>query len=241
MSVMDYDAELQRYHEVLRHAWDIRADDRVLDIGCGAGQTTRDAGRLAHAGHVLGVDTRTVERAEGNVAFVRSDAQVHPFAPDSFDVAISRFGTMFFADPVAAFTNIGRALRPGGRLVMLVWQAPERNEWDVEIHRSLGARQERSAAFSLADPAVVEELLTAAGFAGIAVTGVEEPVFYGPDVDAAVEWVRGFTSTKELLTTPDAEARLGATMAAHRGPDGVWFGSAAWLVTAGRAGPRGRA
>ena len=231
MSVMDYDAELQRYHEVLRQAWDIRADDHVLDIGCGAGQTTRDAARLAPAGHVLGVDTRTVERADGNIAFVRADAQVYRFPADHFDVAISRFGTMFFADPVAAFTNIRRALRPGGRLVMLVWQAPERNEWDVEIHRALDARQQRSAAFSLADPPFVEAILTAAGFADIALTGVEQPVYYGPDVNAALEWVSGFASTKGLLMTP----QLAETMAAHRGADGVWFDSAAWLVTACRA------
>ena len=67
------------------------------------------------------------------------DAQVHRFPPESFDLAISRFGAMFFDDPVAAFANIARALRPAGRLVMMVWQARERNEWDVAIHRSLGA------------------------------------------------------------------------------------------------------
>src|SRR5690242_1031899 len=120
---MDYDTELRRYQDALRRAWDIRPGDRVLDIGCGAGQTTRDAARLASS--VLGVDALApaIERARRlaedlpNVRFELGDAQVHGFAPADFDVAISRFGTMFFADPVAAFTNIGRALRPAGRLV----------------------------------------------------------------------------------------------------------------------------
>jgi SAM-dependent methyltransferase len=244
---MDYDAELRCYQQVLRRAWDIQRDDRVLDIGCGAGQTTRDAARLASS--VLGVDTSAaaIERgrrlAEGlpNVRFELGDAQVYGFARAHFDVAISRFGTMFFADPVAAFTNIGSALRPGGRLVMLVWQAPERNDWHIAIHRVLGARSQGAGAFSLGDPPTVRSVLTAAGFTGIALTGVEEPVYYGPDVDSALDWVRGFTCTRELLTTDDALARLRETMAAHLRADGIWFDAAAWLVTAGRAEPRGRA
>ena len=244
---MDYDTELRRYQDALRRAWDIRPGDRVLDIGCGAGQTTRDAARLASS--VLGVDALApaIERARRlaedlpNVRFELGDAQVHGFAPADFDVAISRFGTMFFADPVAAFTNIGRALRPAGRLVMLVWQAPERNEWHVAIHRALGARSDGAGAFSLGDPTTVHRVLSAAGFGDIAVTGVEEPVYYGPDVDSALDWVRGFTCTRELLTTDDALTRLRETMAAHARAGGIWFDAAAWLVTACRAEPRGRA
>jgi ubiquinone/menaquinone biosynthesis C-methylase UbiE len=130
--LFDYDSELGRYHERLRAAADVRTADRVLDIGCGTGQTTRDAARSAPSGSALGVDVSgpMVERARRlseqagirNVSFERADAQVHPFAPESFTLGISRFGTMFFADPVAAFANLGRALRPGARLVQLVWQ-----------------------------------------------------------------------------------------------------------------------
>ena len=76
-----------------------------------------------------------------NVTFEHANAQVHRFPPERFDLAISRFGTMFFGDPVAAFANIRRALRPAGRLVMMVWQAHERNEWDVAIDQSLGAAE----------------------------------------------------------------------------------------------------
>ena len=223
--------------------------------GCGTGQTTREAARTAQAGSAFGVDVsapaieraRELARADGlsNVTFERADAQAHRFPPERFDLAISRFGTMFFGDPVAAFANIRRALRPAGRLVMMVWQAHERNEWDVAICQSLGAAEgpvagvcEGPDAFSLADPPTVQEILQAAGFAGVAFTDVCEPVCYGPDVAAALDWVRGFTSTSQVLKRldPAAEARaverLREALAAHLGDDGVWFNSRAWIVTA---------
>ena len=198
-----YDAELRLHNEVLRQACGVQIHDHVLDIGCGTGQTTRQAARTAQAGSALGVDisARAIERARelaraegvGNVTFERADAQVHRFPPERFDLGISRFGTMFFGDPGAAFANIGRSLRPAGRLVMMVWQAPERNEWDVVIRRSLDGPQGPVAAasagpdpFSLADPPAVEELLEAAGFADVIFTDVHEPVYYGPDVAAAL-------------------------------------------------------
>src|SRR4029453_13716019 len=117
-------------------------------MGCGTGQTTRQAARTAWAGSALGVDVSApaIERARElaraqrlrNVAFERADAAACRFPEERFDGAIRRFGTMFFNDPAAAFTNIGRALRPAGRLVMIVWQAHERNEWDIAIRQALG-------------------------------------------------------------------------------------------------------
>lgn len=154
---------------------------------------------------------------------------------------------MFFDDPVAAFANVGRALRPAGRLVMLVWQAPERNEWDVTIRRSLrgsggpvAVAAEGPDPFSLADPPTVDGTLQAAGFVGVTFTDVHEPVYYGPDVPAALAWVRGFTATNDVLQRlgPVAAARalgrLREALAAHAGDDGVWFASRAWIVTARR-------
>src|SRR5262245_60400322 len=175
-----YDAELRRHHEVLRRACGVHRDDRVLDIGCGTGQTTRAAAHTAQAGSALGVDisTHAIERARelaraeglGNVTFERADAQVHRFPSEHFDVAISRFGTMFFDDHVAAFANIARALRPAGRLVMMVWQASERNAWDVAIQEALAepAGHVGPDPFSLADPPTVTRTLAGAGFADIA-------------------------------------------------------------------------
>jgi len=249
---VDFDAELRLHDEVLRRTCNIRADDRVLDIGCGTGRTTRDAARSAGKGSALGVDisasmierARELARAESvhNVAFEQGDAQVHHFPKDSFDLAISRFGTMFFDDPDAAFTNIAVALRSAGRLVMMVWQEHEHNEWSVVIEGALGREgspvpaPEAREPFSLADQDTVEAILGAAGFGAATFTDVHEPVYYGPDVAAALEWVGGFSSTRELLMrlgAADAERaleRLREALAVHASDRGVWLDSRAWIV-----------
>jgi len=250
--VTTYDAELRRHNEVLRQACGVQSHDHVLDIGCGAGQTTREAARAAHSGSAVGVDVSApaIERArelactEGirNITFECASAEVYRFPQERFDVAISRFGTMFFDDPVAAFANISRALRPAGRLAMMVWQAGEHNEWEVTIRHSLGATVPSGLPdpFSLADPPAVTEILESAGFVDVTFTDVSEPVYYGPDVDAAMDWVRGFTCTGEVLRRLDpaaaerALARLRAALAAHLSDDGVRFNSRAWMVTARR-------
>jgi ubiquinone/menaquinone biosynthesis C-methylase UbiE len=256
-NMIDYDAELRLHNEVLRRAYALRQGDHVLDIGCGSGQTTREAARMAPDGSAVGIDTsaemidraRELTEAEGlrNVTFLRADAQVHPFPSARFDVAISRFGTMFFRDVGVAFANIARSLRSAGRLVMMVWQAHEHNEWSVEIEQSLAGREEarpRAEAeldpFSLAGPDTVVRTLDAAGFADVTFTGVHEPVYYGPDVATALDWVRGFARTNEVLTSLDpassqrALERLRETLVAHAGADGVWFDSRAWIVSARR-------
>jgi SAM-dependent methyltransferase len=246
--VIDYDSELRSHYPHLRAAAAIAARERVLDVGCGAGESTRDAARAAAPAPVLGIDVSEAllaqarERSEGihNVSYVLADAETHPFGEGEFDVAISRFGTMFFADPGAAFSNIARALRPGGRLVMLVWQAYERNMWVTEVDRAVGAPPGSSEAFSLGDPDTVRRLL--AGFDDIGFDEVHEPVFYGPDAAAAVEFVSAFQSTHDALAAmgPDearaARDRLHALMDSHRTPDhGVALDSRAWIVTARRA------
>ncbi len=262
---MTYDDELQRHNVVLSRAADVRAHEHVLDIGCGTGQTTRQAAARASAGSALGVDVSATAieragraaRAQGlrNVTFEQADAQTHAFAQGHFDLVISRFGTMFFADPIAAFTNIGRALRPGGRLAMTVWQSSDRNAWDVAIRRALAFGPEPTAGaadgtasspgrgpdpFSLAEPPTVEQILQTSGFAGVSLVEVREPVYYGPDVDTALAWVRGFTSTREALkgldptATTGALERLRSALRARLGDDGVWFDSRAWIVTARR-------
>jgi ubiquinone/menaquinone biosynthesis C-methylase UbiE len=256
-SPFGYDSELQLHNQALLRACGIQPPDHVLDIGCGTGQTTRQAARTAQAGSALGVDisapaierARELARAEGlgNVTFEHASAQVHRFPQERFDLATSRFGTMFFDDPGAAFANIGRALHHAGRLVMMVWQHPEHNEWDVAIRQSLGATEGPVASpcagsdpFSLADPPTVKQLLGAAGFTDITFTDVHEPVYYGPDVTTALDWVRGFTYTSEVLERLDPAAaaraleRLRETLAAHLSDHGVWFGSRAWIITARR-------
>lgn len=245
-----YDAELRRHDERFRAVLDIGPRDRVLDIGCGAGQSTRYAARAAMEGSVLGVDVseellqaarrRCAEDGLRNIAFERGDAQIHDFPPAHFDLCISRFGTMFFADPAAAFANIGRAMRPGARLALLVWQARERNEWATAIQSALAPQSApaAAAAFSLADPATVEGILAAAGFASVAFADVHEPAFYGANADAAYEAVVGLFVRPEALADAESDGtlrRLRALVDAHSTPDGVLFDSRAWIVTARKA------
>lgn len=250
--LFDYDAELRRLSELFRAAAQVGPGDRVLDVGCGAGQSTREAARAAVTGSVVGVDVSSsmLERARrlsadqglANVSYQRADAQVHHFPPAWFDLCISRFGTMFFADPVAAFTNIGRALRPAARLVLMVWQERERNEWAGAIRQSLTATATPHGPdpFSLADPTETERILTAAGFAEVTFTDVHEPVYYGPDSAAALDAVLRLSEFKDLLANLDtvaaerARTRLRATFDAHHTGDGVYFDSRAWIVTARR-------
>lgn len=246
-----YDAELRRHDERFRAALKIDPRDRVLDIGCGAGESSREAGRAAAAGSVLGVDVsedmlriarhRSAKEGLRNVVFEQGDAQVQAFPASHFDLCISRFGAMFFADPVAAFANIGRAMRPGGRLVLLVWQGREQNEWATAIQGALAPQEARSAnipaAFSLGDRAVTTSLLTQAGFVSIDFADVHEPVFYGPNVDAAHEAIVELFLAKDAPETTRTAAlqRLRTLLEAHLTADGVLFDSRAWIVSARRA------
>ncbi len=253
--MIDYDSELRRHHHALLRALDVRRRDRVLDIGCGAGQTTRDAARMANDGRVLGIDTAehalrharrlTLVAGLGNVHYVCGDAARHPFPPASVDVAISRFGTMFFTDPVPAFTSIRGALRPGARLVMMVWQPAQWNPWAIAIHRALVGDEAASpalpsgpSAFSLGDVHTAEGILRAAAFTDVAFEEVREPVYYGPDVERALELVSRFSTVTGALESQPASdrertvGRLRDLMAAHLTRDGVWFDSRAWIVTA---------
>jgi SAM-dependent methyltransferase len=251
-----YDAELRRHNEHFRLATGIVPGNRVLDVGCGAGQSTREAARAAVAGTVLGVDVsakqleraRRLAAAEGlrNVTYELADAEVHDFRPDDFDAVISRFGTMFFRNPVAAFRNLARASRRDGRLVMMVWQAAERNEWAMAIHRSLAADGTAPGGdpaqdpFSLGDPSTVAAILQDAGFGDTAFLDVHEPVYYGPDVETAYGIVRSMKGTSDLLAplgARDAERaleRLRAVIGAHATSEGVLFDSRAWIVRARR-------
>lgn len=247
--VFDYDAELRLHNEHLRTAARVGPRDRVLDVGCGTGLTTREAARDATEGGATGVDisARMVDRARqlaadegpGNVTFEHADVQTHDFPPQSFDLCISRFGTMFFADPHAAFSNVRRALRPGGRLVMIVWQSQDLNEW-VPALRQPGvgpASADGPGMFSLADPVLTERMLRTAGFSNTAFAEVDEPVYYGRDATAALDAVRSLWTDRALADLDPATAeraldRLGNYLDAHARGSGVWLDSRAWIVSA---------
>jgi SAM-dependent methyltransferase len=253
--MFDYDAELRRYHPHLMAAADIDSDARVLDIGCGAGQTTRAAARAAAGGQATGIDisapmlaqARRLIDLEGlaNVTYECGDAQVHPLPTGRFTSGISRFGTMFFADPSAAFANIAEALCPGARFTQLVWQDGDRQEWLVAIQQalankpSLRADTVEGAAFSMADPAKVDAILTGAGFIDVSLASVREPVCYGTDTASALHAIQSLGMTEPALHDLDKTAADRAlsrlrTVLDARNDNGVWFNSAAWLVTARR-------
>ena len=250
-----YDVELRAHHEHLRAAYGIGRGDEILDIGCGTGLTTREAARAAAPGRVVGVDVseRMLERARAltarerleNVSYELGDAQVSRFDPERFDVVISRFGTMFFSEPVAAFANIASALRSRGRLVWLVWQRRGLNEWALAIDAALGNTGEVSPPaadpFSLGDAGATTEMLGHAGFEAVRFEDVHEPVLYGHDVDAALEFVCGFQDVSAALAgmSRDEAAlavdRLRETLEDHYDHDqGVAFDSRSWLVAARR-------
>lgn len=248
-----FERSLAGYEEAFLSAGRIEPDSRVLDVGCGTGGSTLDAARLAADGSALGVDLSSAmldvarRRAEqeriGNVAFLQADAQVHPFAPESFDVAIARTSAMFFADKAAAFANIGRALRPGGRLVLLVWQPVPANEWFREIGAALAAGRARPELppdgphpFSLSDPARTRSQLAAGGFVEVQVDAVSHPMRFGDEADDTLAFLLGQLGW--MLEGLDESGRrravddLRALLRVHEGPDGVTFGSACWLVRA---------
>ncbi|MGY1780641.1 class I SAM-dependent methyltransferase [Geodermatophilus sp. SYSU D01036] len=256
-----FDRAVAGFDAALFDAAAIGPADRVLDVGCGTGGTTRAAARRAPAGAVLGVDLsaamlavarrRAAEEGLSHVDFVQVDAQVHPFPPRTFDVAISRTAAMFFADRVAALANVGRALVPGGRLSLLVWQPPERNEWFLELTGALAAGRQLPTPppdaphpFTLADPAVAREVVSAAGYTDITVEGIDGVMDLGGDRPGAHDFVLGLLGW--MLEGLDRDARdravgvLRRSVDAHSGPDGVRFGAAVWLLAARRTGTPGR-
>jgi SAM-dependent methyltransferase len=248
-----FERALDAYDEAFFDAAALAVDHRVLDVGCGTGKTTRQAARAASGGSALGVDlssamlevARQRAAAEGlsNVTFEQADAQIHAFAPARFDVAIGRTSAMFFGNRVAALTNIGRALRRGGRLVLLTWQGPAGNEWIREFSGALAASRDlpgpppdAPGPFTLADPDVIRSVLTASGYTDIAVDGRNEPMWFGADTDDAYQLILGLMGwmLEGLDERGKARARdaLRTTIAAHDTGDGVLYESAAWITTA---------
>jgi SAM-dependent methyltransferase len=252
-----HDVALTRFNAALADAAAIATTERVLDVGCGCGQSTRDAARAASQGRALGVDLsmpmleRARERAAGegltNVSFVQGDAQVHEFDRGAFDVVISRFGAMFFADPVAAYANIGTALHPDARLALVVWMPLDQNEWlsvireALAMGRTLPAPQTGSPGpFGLAEPGYVQTVLESAGYTGVGFDEFRSAIEVGSDPDDAFAFVSALPPVlgmvEELDDTDTARAfdRLRATLTEHATPEGVQLGAAAWVVTARR-------
>jgi ubiquinone/menaquinone biosynthesis C-methylase UbiE len=256
-----YDAMNSGFNEPVLAAASIGESDHVLDIGCGNGQITRLAARRAPRGRAVGVDlsapmlerarAAAVEEAIANVTFEQGDAQVHLFPHDAFDVAVSRFGIMFFADPVAAFTNIGHALRPEGRLAFICMQSADAGEDFARALRPLyallaerspagGSGDQRQGPASLADPDRIHHVLTGAGFTGVTHEDVTAPMIFGRDATDAARFIFDMGPMRFNLREADPRAVTRAreavadNLVSHEGPDGVQLVGSHWLVTATR-------
>jgi SAM-dependent methyltransferase len=251
-----FDASVRELHRRLMEAAAVEVGERVLDLGCGNGQCTREAALAAGAGgEALGIDLSAamlrvaadLARREGvgNVRFVQGDAQVHPFEPGFFDVALSRTGAMFFADQVAAFRNVARALRPGGRLALVSWRGMAENEWINALRDALlpgvvapPPPPDAPTPFRHADPSGTRALLAEAGFEEVALEPLDATMYFGRDADQGFPILRGLLGwmVRDLDADAAAQAflRLRELLRAHETPEGVAFRCAAWLITARR-------
>jgi SAM-dependent methyltransferase len=247
-----YNASIARYQPALLATIAAQPGERILDVGCGSGELAIDVVRGTPGATALGVDLSAAQLEVARqhagglaVTFEQADAQVHDFGAQSFDVVASRTGTMFFTDMEMAFTNLARATRTGGRLVMLVWRGIEDNEWLREFFGAIGRvlpmtppPADAPGPFTLSDPDRVRDLLHGAGWTDVDFTAKDEPLSFGPDANTSTTFMVG--QMKWLFDKLDhagkrqAEANLHEVLAAHAGKDGVLLGSGAWIVTARR-------
>lgn len=237
-------------------ALDLAADDRVIDIGCGCGQTSLElASEVGPDGTVLGVDIsapmlevarrRAAQADLPNVRFLEADAQTHAFAAGGADALFSRFGVMFFDDPDAAFANLRKALRPGGRLGFVCWRPLALNEWMMAPMRA--ALQSIPAPppppdphapgpFAFADETRVNGILTRAGFSGVDIAA-HDALIGGNSLEDSVALSLRVGPLGMLLREHPGhrEAVIDSIRAAlepHAGPSGVYLPAAVWIVTA---------
>lgn len=233
----------------------IRAGLRVVDVGCGTGATSLELSeRVGPSGKVLGLDLSApmlaVARAKlagrAHARFEACDASTYALEEGAWDVLFSRFGVMFFADPVAAFANMRRAMKPSGRLVFLCWRTPAENPWATVPMRAAQpflppvARPgpEDPGQYSFGDRNRVERILTQAGFKDLSIAPVDQMLDQGTDIPDVVQRIGDFGPLARLFreATPEqvgkAKAAVAEALKPHATADGVKLAGACWLVRA---------
>lgn len=251
------DAMLAPFGQAAMEAGGLVEGNVVIDLGCGCGGTSLElARRTGPAGRVLGIDistpmlARARERASaeglGHVQFVNADAAAHAFEPRAADLAFSRFGVMFFADPVAAFRNIRSGLRAEARLTFACWRTMPENEW-VSLPREIALRHvappepvapTAPGPFAFADPAHVAAILGRAGFRGVAFTRFDHVMRHEGSPEAIAEEVARMGPASRLIQDASGEVRsrivtdIAAEIATRHDGAGFDMESAAWIVTA---------
>jgi len=239
-----------------------REGERVLDIGCGLGDTTQQiAALVGPAGEAVGVDaaenfveTATAEAAEAGVAnasFLVADVQIDPLG-GPYDMAFSRMGTMFFISPVAALRNVRQSLVPSGRLAMVVWRRREDNLWLYRaqqiVERIVQKPEEYDeptcgpGPFSMAGADTTSDILVHAGFKDISLRRCDIEIMGGRTLDEALDLVMSIGPAGEILrllgdraaeVLPQVDAALREGLAEYVREDGsVWAPASTWIVTA---------
>lgn len=254
-----YDGMLEHLGRLALDAAALQPGDRVLDVGCGSGQlSVQAAEQVAPDGRVLGVDVSSPlvalarQRAAGNdrVRFLECDAQEADVAPEAHDVVISRFGVMFFDDPVTAFANLRAATAPGGRLAFVCWQSALANEWVMTALGALvphvGVPQLPAAGapgpFAFGDADHLRSVLAQSGWTDVAVDGVETTLLVGGPgtLDDAMAFYEQDAFGRRMLAGAEPEQReaglaaLRDAAAARMTDEGLRLGAAVWVVTARR-------
>ena len=243
--------------EIVLNRAAVAAGERVIDVGCGCGATTSLlADRVGAAGAILAADVSApmLARAEQRLAdrptvsFVCADAARHPFTPGWADLLFSRFGVMFFGDPAAAFANMRRGLKPGGRVTFACWRKPAENPWMMvplnaayeHVPPLPKPGPEDPGPFSFGDPERVTRILPTAGFENVAIEAVDLALDLasGGGVDAAVSYTLDIGATSRALDGASDEIRAAVTASLRRVfvpyADGgrVLLPAAIWIVSA---------
>ena len=241
------------FSDVVLAAARAQPGEHVLDVGCGTGGTTAELAKaVGERGHVLGVDISEpligAARAQhlANATFEVGDAATYSFGANVFDLVFSRFGVMFFGDPVAAFKNIRRAMKPAGRLVFLCWRTPAENPWAAVPMRAAQPflpplerpGPEDPGQYSFGDRDRVARILTEAGFANLSIEPIDQTLNQGKDVPDVLQRIGDFgplaRAFKDVPPEQVAKAKeaIGEALKPYATPDGVKLAGACWLVSA---------